>query len=102
MMYVRWAWSISSFSPRTFCMEVRAESRSVCGCSAVRAIRWEENQAALCVSQPGMGESRISGTPETAASVEERPPGLVRKISQARIYSAMRGVLSRTRTRLSA
>ena len=69
-----------------------AAAKFCSGSGTNRLMPCEEKKAALCVSQPGMGEMWINGTPQTAASVEESPPGFVMNRSQAFRYSAMRDV----------
>ena len=58
-----------------------------------------EKNAALRVSHPGMGSVWMSGTPKTAASVEVRPPGLVRTTSAAAKNRRTSPVKGRARTR---
>ena len=50
---------------------------------------WALKYSALYISHPGMAEAWSTGTPHTAASVEERPPGLVMNRSAARMYAAI-------------
>ena len=49
-----------------------------------RAIPRPTKNLLLQVSQPGIGEMNIVGTRALAHSVDDRPPGLPMKISQAR------------------
>lgn len=73
LMQRHWAERISS-RLLPCCRLCRAGSRSSEGSFTKRLMPRAQKNSALRCSQPGMGETWINGAPQTAASVEDRPP----------------------------